>query len=63
MDEIDIYRSAKLLIDQYGADAAVQAGKKAAAMKMRGDMQRWVIWKRIGQAIADIQVVKGRTEH
>ena len=32
MEDIDIYRSAKLYIDQYGVDASVQAGMTADAI-------------------------------
>jgi hypothetical protein len=39
MDAIDIYRSAKLYIDQYGVDASVHAAMKADAMLERGDLE------------------------
>ena len=39
MEDIDIYCSAKLYIDQYGVDASVHAAKKADAMLERGDLE------------------------
>jgi len=63
MDDIDIYRSAKLLIDQYGADAVVEAAMRADAMLERGDMEGAAVWKRVVRAIAEIQATEGRTKH
>lgn len=60
VDEIDIYRAAKLLVDQYGSDAAVQADLRADAMIERGDMAGATVWKRIVRAIAELQSRKGR---
>ena len=63
MDERDIYRSAKLLVDQYGADAAGQAGARAEAMIARGDMEGAAAWRRIIRAIGEIEATQGRTKH
>ena len=63
MDRIDIYRSAKLYIDEYGADASVHAAKKADAMVERGDLEGYHVWMRIGRAIEKLQAVKGGTRH
>ncbi len=51
--DLDIYRSAKLLIDQHGEDApifaAMQAAKRADALLEAGDMEecRWLSRKPI----------------
>ncbi len=37
--ELEIYRSAKLLIDQHGEDAAKHAAKCADALLERGDKE------------------------
>lgn len=63
VDEIDIYRAAKLLINQYGADAPVQAAMRADAMTERGDMAGAAMWKRVVRAIAELQTIEGRTRH
>ncbi len=47
--ELDIYRSAKLVIDQHGEDAAKHAAKRADALLEAGDMEecRWLSHKPI----------------
>jgi len=62
-EEIDIYRSAELYIDQYGADASVQAAMKAGAMLERGDMEGASVWRRVARAISELQEIAGRTTH
>lgn len=63
MDDRDIYRSAKLFIDQYGTDSAVQAALRADAMLERGDLEGVAVWKRIARAIGDLQCTAGETRH
>lgn len=63
VDEIDIYRAAKLLVDQYGADAPVQAAMRAGVMIERGDMAGAAVWKRVMRAIAELQTTERRTRH
>ena len=63
MDDIDIYRSAKLYIDQYGVNASVRAAMTADAMLERGDLDGFNVWMRIGRAIEDMQAAKGGTRH
>jgi hypothetical protein len=46
MDEKDIWRTAKLLINQHGDGAATHA-----AMLEQGDMEGQAVWKRILKAI------------
>jgi hypothetical protein len=36
---LDIYRAAKLAIDQYGADASIQASMRADALLDEGDIK------------------------
>jgi len=63
MNEKDVYRSAKLLIDQYGADAPVHAAMRADVMLARGDMDGAAVWRRIATAILAIQSTEGKTKH
>jgi hypothetical protein len=63
VSDLDVYRSAKLLIDQYGAEAPVQAAMRADAMIERGDMDGAAVWKRIATAIFAIRATKGLTQH
>ena len=63
MDEIEVYRSAERVIDQYGADASVHAAKQVDAMRRRGDLKGAAVWKWIVWAIADLEKTKGQTKH
>lgn len=53
--DIDIWRTAKLLIDKHGADAPVQAAMRADELIAAGDMDGRAIWFRIVRAIEDVQ--------
>jgi len=63
MDGIDVWRAAKLLVDEYGADAPSQAVMKADAMRERGDLVGMRVWKRVMRAIAELQGTKNGTQH
>ena len=63
MKDIDIYRSAKLYLDQYGADAPIMAGTRADQMLERGDLHGVAVWKRIVRAIEEILASEGQTKH
>lgn len=49
--DIDIWRSAKLLVDQYGADASLEAAIRCDAMLDAGDLDGQAVWKRIMCAV------------
>ena len=55
VDDIDIYRAAKLLIDKHGGDADVIAIKRATKMLDDGDVDGYAVWKRIVNAIKDMK--------
>ena len=55
MEEIDIWRSAALLIKQHGTDAEAMAARYAATMIARGDLQGEAVWKRVRDAIANLR--------
>ena len=50
-EEIDIYRSAKLLINQHGEDAPIHAAMQADACWERGDLDGKVVWMGVIRAI------------
>ena len=54
MDEKDIWRAAKILIDQHGDDAGTHAAMRADAMLEQDDMEGQAMWKRIVRAIEDL---------
>ena len=53
--DIDIYRSAKLLVDQHGNTATVEAMKRADALAAQGDAAGKVTWLRILEAVEELQ--------
>ena len=53
--EIDIYRSAKLLIDQHGEDAPIFAAQQADACLEKGDLDGKAVWMRVIGAIKELQ--------
>ncbi len=55
IDDIDIVRSAKLLIDKHGDEAAIIAIKRATKMLDDGDVDGYAVWKRIVDAVKDMQ--------
>jgi len=52
--DIDIYRSAKLLIDRHGADAVIHAAMQADEMLEDGDLDGQAVWMRILTAIDEL---------
>ncbi len=53
-DDLDIYRSAKLLIDQHGEDAPIHAAMQADKRMKAGDLDGCAIWKRVIRAIKEL---------
>ena len=52
--EIDIYRSAKLLIDQHGDDAPIFAAQQADRCLEAGDLDGKAVWMRVIRAIKEL---------
>ena len=52
--DLDIYRSAKLLIDQHGQDAAHEAVRRADALRDKGDLDGLAVWLKIRAAVAEL---------
>jgi hypothetical protein len=62
--DIDIYRTAKLLIDQHGEDAAFHAGMRVDEMLDKGDLDGRAVWLQVVDAIKELQnAVLGGTMH
>ena len=53
--DIDIFRSASLLVKQHGQDAPIEAAMRADAMLDKGDLDGYATWKRILRAIEELQ--------
>jgi len=58
--ELDIYRAAKLLIDQHGEDAPIRAAERADELLEAGDTEGAAIWRAIMVAIEELQ--RGRRD-
>ena len=56
--DIEIYRSAKLLIDRHGDDAVIEAAMKADQMLEAGDLDGLATWNRILRAIEELRAGK-----
>ena len=55
LDQIDIYRSAKLLIHQHGTEAPIHAAMNADAVLERGGLDGRAVWLRILSAVNELQ--------
>ncbi len=55
VDDIDVFRSAAALIKQHGDDAQLIAIKRTTKMLDAGDVGGYAVWKRIVDAIKDMQ--------
>ncbi len=56
--DLDIWRSAKLLVDQHGADAPIRAAQRADELLAAGDMQGRAVWLRILSAVKELTATK-----
>ena len=55
VDDIDVFRSAGALIKQHGDDAPLLAIKRTTEMLDAGDVDGYAVWKRIVDAIKDME--------
>ncbi len=53
--DLDIYRSANLLVKRHGQDAPIHAAMWADAMLESGDLGGYAVWKRILRAVEELQ--------
>jgi len=52
--DLDIYRSAHVLVKRYGQDAPLEAAQRADAMLEAGDMDGHAVWLRITAAVEEL---------
>ncbi|WP_422366429.1 hypothetical protein [Pelagibius sp.] len=55
ISDIDIYRSASILIREHGKDAGLEAASRADALMEKGDVDGQRTWKRILAAVEELQ--------
>ncbi len=60
--DLDIYRSAKLLIDQHGEDAAIHAAMQADKRAGAGDREGRRVWLRVIKAVEELQRTRPRRD-
>ncbi len=53
--DLDIYRSAAVLVKRHGADAPIEAAMVADAMLDKGDLDGYAVWKRIVRVVEELQ--------
>ena len=53
--DIDIYRSANLLVKQHGQDAPIHAAMRADELLEAGDLDGYAVWKRVLRAVEELQ--------
>ncbi len=51
IDDLTVWRAAKLLIDEHGEDAPTRAAMKADALLDEGDLDGSAVWRQILAAI------------
>ncbi len=52
--DLDIYRSANLLLKQHGQDAPIHTAMRADAMLDKGYLDGCAVWKRILRAVEEL---------
>ncbi len=53
--DLDIYRSAGVIIKQYGEDAPIHAAMRADATLKAGDLDGYAVWRRILRAVGELR--------
>jgi hypothetical protein len=53
--DLDIYRTANLLIGEHGDQAAIEAAQRADARLEKGDMNGKMVWLRVLRAVRELQ--------
>jgi hypothetical protein len=58
ISEVDIWRSAKLLVDHHGDDAVLRAAQHADELLAAGDIEDRAVWLRILAAVKELHSTK-----
>ncbi len=53
--DLDIYRTANLLVKQHGEDAPIEAAIRADAMLEAGDLDGYAVWRRVLRAVEELR--------
>ncbi len=55
ISDIDIYRSAQVIVKTHGRDAPIETAMRADEMLEKGDVAGYAVWKRILKAVEELQ--------
>ena len=55
ISDIDIYRSAHVVVQTHDKDAPIEAAIRADDMLEKGDLGGYAVWKRIFKAVEELQ--------
>ncbi len=55
ISDIDIYRSARVLVQTHDKDASIEVAMRADEMLENGDVAGYAVWKRILKAVEELQ--------
>ena len=58
VDEIDIWRAAKQIIELYPDDPEMAAAQRADSAYSQGDMFNFDLWTRIAKAVTELERVR-----
>ena len=61
ISDLDIYRTANLLVNRHGEDAPIEAAMRADAMLETGNLDGYAVWKRILRAVEELQGTEPNT--
>ena len=53
--DLDIYRTANVLVKHHGEDAPIEAAMRADTMLEKGDLDGYAVWKRILKAVEELR--------
>ena len=53
--DLDIYRTASVLIHEHGEDAVLEAAQRAEAWLDKGETAPYLVWKRVLAAVKKMQ--------
>ncbi len=55
ISDIDIYRSARVLVQTHDRDAPIEAAMRADEMLEKGELAGYGVWRRILEAVEELQ--------
>ncbi len=55
ISDLDVYRSANVLMKHHGQNAPIKTAMRADAMLEAGDLDGYAVWRRILRAVEELQ--------